>query len=167
VINLISLIDALSDYGIRYLVAGGVAVTLHGVERSTVDLDLIIDFDPDNIKKFMNVLKVLGYRPKIPVKPELFADPIKRNEWIKKKGMVVFSFCHKDQMLDVIDIFVYHPRPFIDMEKRRKNVKAGRFVIPIVSIDDLIFMKKEAGRKQDLADIRVLNKIKRFQKKGK
>ena len=40
VINLISLIDALSDYGVRYLVAGGVAVTLHGVERSTVDLDL-------------------------------------------------------------------------------------------------------------------------------
>ncbi len=164
-INLISLIDALSDYGVKYLVAGGVAVTLHGVERTTVDLDLIVDFAPDNIKKFMNVLKVLGYKPKIPVKPELFADEAKRKEWIKKKGMVVFSFCHKDQMLDVIDIFVYHPKPFVDMEGRKKNVKAGRFIIPIVSIDDLIFMKKEAGRKQDLADIRVLKKIKKLQKK--
>lgn len=166
-INLISLIDALSDHDVRYLVVGGVAVALHGVERSTIDLDLIVDFETDNVKRFMGVLQALGYRPKIPVKPELFADPKKRKEWIKKKGMVVFSFCHKDQMLDVIDVFVYHPKPFVEMERRKKNIKAGRFVIPIVSIDDLIYMKKEAGRKQDLSDVRVLNKIKKLQQKRK
>lgn len=164
-INLISLIEALADYGVRYLVAGGVAVTLHGVERGTVDLDLIVDFEPENVKKFAQVLEALNYRPKVPVKGVDFADPAKRKKWIKEKGMIVFSFCHKDQPLDVIDVFVYHPRPYDQMERRRKNVKAGRFIIPICSIDDLIYMKKKAGRKQDLADIRVLKSIKKLQGK--
>lgn len=163
-INLIALINAFNDHGVRYLVAGGVAVTLHGVERTTADLDLIVDFEPENVKKFVRVLGLLGYRPKIPAKAEDLADPAKRNEWIEKKGMIVFSFCHKDQMLDMIDVFVYHPRPYVGMNHRRKNVRAGRFIIPIVSIDDLIYMKKKAGRKQDIADIRVLKKIKKVQR---
>lgn len=162
-INLISLIDAFNDYGVRYLVAGGVAVTLHGVERTTADLDLIVDFDPENVKKFVKVLGLLGYKPKVPVKAEDFANPAKRKDWIKKKEMVVFSFCNKNQMMDVIDVFVYHPKPYPQMDSRKKNVKAGRFVIPIVSIDDLIYMKKVAGRKQDLSDIHVLQKIKKYQ----
>lgn len=42
---------SLNNAGARYLVAGGVAVNIHGYQRMTVDLDLVIQLNSDNIKK--------------------------------------------------------------------------------------------------------------------
>ena len=41
---------SLNEAGVRYLVAGGVAVNIHGYQRVTVDLDLVIQLDGDNMR---------------------------------------------------------------------------------------------------------------------
>lgn len=41
------------------------------------------------------------------------------------------------------------------------NVKSGDLVIPVISIDDLIMLKKISGRPQDIADIAALREIKK------
>jgi hypothetical protein len=65
---------------VRYLVAGGIALVLHGVVRLTADLDLILDMSQTNLTKFLAVMKKLGYKPKLPVKAEYFLAADKRAE---------------------------------------------------------------------------------------
>ncbi|MDO8644572.1 MAG: hypothetical protein Q7S00_06380 [bacterium] len=155
---------ALSKASVRYLVAGGIAMNIHGLERSTFDLDLIIFLERKNILKFAKVMSRLGYHPKIPVKPEDFADEKLRKSWIKEKNMVVFSFYHQKNPLDLIDIFVYHPRPFDKMFKARKSANLRDCKIHAVGLKDMLFLKQKASRPKDQFDIRFLETLIRKQK---
>jgi len=42
-----AIVDALNAAGVRYLIAGGLAVVAHGYVRFTADVDLILDLEPD------------------------------------------------------------------------------------------------------------------------
>ena len=66
---------------VRYIVVGGRAVNLYGVPRMTADLDLMVDLEKENVLKTVNILKSLGYVPKIPENPENLANQEKREEW--------------------------------------------------------------------------------------
>jgi len=81
----------LNQAQVRYLVAGGIAVNIHGYQRMTTDLDLVIQLDSDNIIKAMKCLEGLGYSPLIPVSTCDFADAKIRKNWIENKNMQVLS----------------------------------------------------------------------------
>lgn len=51
--------SALDAAGARYLLIGGFAVILHGGERTTKDIDLLVDPAPDNIARLKTALSVL------------------------------------------------------------------------------------------------------------
>lgn len=50
---------ALQDAGARYLLIGGFAVILHGGERTTKDIDLLVDPSPDNVARLKSALSIL------------------------------------------------------------------------------------------------------------
>ena|SRR3989338_1124132 len=154
-----SVFRALNRNRVKYVVAGGMAVVLHGVVRLTVDLDIIVSLIPANVARFASAMEELGYRPKVPVKAIEFADPKKRLSWIKDKGMKVFSFYNPKKVGELIDVFVNEPIPYKDLNKEKKIVSAGKIRIPIVSIKHLKKLKRIAGREQDLADIRSLENL--------
>jgi len=87
---------ALEAAGVRYLVVGGVAVVLHGPPRFTADLDLAIALDPDNVRAAFAALATLGYGPRVPVSPEVFADARERRRLVEEEGMVVLSFASSE-----------------------------------------------------------------------
>jgi len=60
--------------GIRYLVAGGVAVNIHGVERLTGDIDLILETSRANLERFWDLLSEIGFQCRVPIVREQFAD---------------------------------------------------------------------------------------------
>ena len=155
----IELLKRIERSKVCYLVVGGIAVNLHGVIRPTNDLDLIVYLEPKNLSKFLKLLTKLGYKPKVPVKAMDFANPKNRRDWIKNKNMIVFSFYHPKDFMKVIDIFVKHPMPFGVMYRRRDLFKVGSIKIPVLSIPDLIKLKKKASRLQDLSDIRALTEV--------
>ncbi len=109
-------------------------------------------------------MKRLGYCPKIPVKPEDLADEKLRESWIKKKHMVVFSFYHPKNPFEVVDVFVYHPRPFHEMFKAGKKVPLSGFTVHAVGLKDMLFLKEKANRPKDEMDIRYLRNILRKKK---
>lgn len=150
----------LAEEKIEYLVTGGVAVNLHQVNRSTIDLDLVLHLEQENVLAFIKVMEHLGYRPRLPVTATDFADSKTRQFWIEKKNRMVFSFIHPKNPMEIIDIFVKEPKPFDDLKKRSVAVKAFGVIIPVMGIDDIIDLKKEAGRETDLFDIRQLEAIK-------
>jgi hypothetical protein len=88
---ILSVVAALSDAGVRYVVVGGVAVTLQGHMRTTVDLDLVVDLVPNNLTTALGVLTDLGLVPRLPVRPEDFADPDIRRTWIDQRNLIAFS----------------------------------------------------------------------------
>lgn len=151
--------------GIRYLVVGGIAVVLHGFLRATADLDLMVALDPKNLDIFLKLLKEKGYKPKAPVPIESFADAEKRKEWIHDKGMKVFSLYHPQKLGELIDVFVEEQLPFKEAYARKKTVKFGTVQINLMSIADLITLKKKAGRPQDLQDINALRDLKKSRSK--
>ena len=66
------ILKKLHDEKFEYLIVGGLAVNLHGYTRATADLDIILLLCDENIKKFIDVIKPLGYKPRIPVELEDF-----------------------------------------------------------------------------------------------
>lgn len=154
------LFGALNAGGVRYLVVGGVATVLHGYPRTTLDVDLIVDLEPSAARKAIEVLVAFGLRPLAPVDPVTFADPEIRSMWIRDKGMKVFSLWDPAEPLRPVDLFVEHPLPFEALWNRSVVFHASGQEIRAVSLDDLIHLKRLAGRPKDLEDIEVLQAVK-------
>lgn len=152
-----AIVRALNEAGVRYLVAGGLAVIAHGYLRFTKDADLVIQLAPDNIKRGFAALMALGYKPLVPVTAEQFADRATREGWMRDKGMQVLQLWNDRHRETPIDIFVHEPFPF-DEEYARALVKPlyGTVEVRFVSIPTLIKMKEAAGREQDRIDIEHL-----------
>lgn len=145
---------------VKYLIIGGIAVNLYGYVRATGDMDIVVSFDPKNMENFIAVVKKLGLVPRIPVSVEDFADPKKREYWMKEKNLLVFSVYNPKNTLELLDIAIDDGLDFHSLYRRRVSMKLNDMKIPVISIDDLIAMKKEAGRDRDQIDVEKLKLIK-------
>lgn len=150
---------ALNEAGVRYLVVGGVAVVLHGHLRTTVDLDLVVHLVPENVLRAVRALGTLGYKPRAPVAIEDFVDAEVRARWIREKGLKVFSLWSGQIPRLQVDLFVEEPFDFEGASSRALRVPLGTTEAPLLSRDDLIAMKRAAGRHGDLADVEALEAI--------
>lgn len=153
-----SIIRALNEADVRYLVVGGVAVNAHGYGRSTYDVDIVLALDPMNIAKAFSVLGTAGYTPVVHVTAEEFADRESRERWRKEKGMVVLPMT-SDRHPDVpLDLFVTEPFEFSDEhDSAIWQELAPDLRIPVVRLETLLAMKRNSGRPKDLADLDELN----------
>jgi len=149
----------LQEKKVRYLTIGGVAVNLYNIQRTTGDVDLMLDMEKENVLKFVSVMEELGLKPKVPVNPKDLANPKKVKEWQKEKNMKVFSFIHCENPYILIDIMTSNLLKFDDSYKNRKIKKGWGINISVISKKDLIKLKRIAGRAQDLSDIEALNKF--------
>jgi len=152
-----AVVRVLNEAGVRYLVAGGLAVNAHGYLRFTKDVDFVIQLMPDNIKRTFAALETLGYKPLAPVTAEQFADRTTREGWIRDKGMQVLQLWSDSHRETPIDIFVHEPFSF-DEEYANALIKPlyGSMEVRFVTIPTLIEMKEAAGREQDRIDIEHL-----------
>lgn len=146
---------------IRYAVAGGVALVLHGVVRFTADLDLIVDLEPENLQRFIDAMHELGYQPRLPVKADELLDPEKRDRWKREKSMEVFSFTDPSRPMTLIDVFIEEKIPVREVMKEIVLMTARGITIPVVSLAHLKRLKKAANRPQDLADIEAIEALER------
>ena len=84
--------SALHSAGVRYLVAGGLAVNAHGYLRFTRDIDIVLQLSRANIQAAFAALAEIGYWPIVPISADEFADAGKRSAWEREKGMTVLNF---------------------------------------------------------------------------
>ena len=158
--SLEAIVKALNDGSVRYLVAGGLAVSAHGYVRATQDVDLVIALDPNNIQRAFEMLAKLGYRPLVPITAEQFADAELRHQWIRDKGMRVLNFFSDRHRETNVDVFVAEP---FDFESEYANAMQGELApdrsVRFVSLPALIAMKEKANRPRDRDDIQHLRWI--------
>lgn len=149
-------LEALSQAEVRYLVVGGVAVVLHGHLRTTLDLDLVVQLDPENLEAALRTLGDLGFQPQAPVALDSFADPRNREAWFHEKNMTVFSLWNPEQQGFAVDLFVQEPFDFPAAYERSALIQIQGSDVHVLSLEDLIAMKRAAGRPQDRLDIESL-----------
>ena len=151
----------LNTAGVRYVVVGGLATVLHGYARLTADVDLAVDLAPEEATKMIQALVARGFRPQVPVLPEEFANPTVREVWFRDKHMRAFSLVDPVNPMRVVDLLLKPEIPFEELLARSQEVMLNKTKIRIASIDDLIALKRQAGRPQDLTDIEQLQAIRR------
>jgi predicted nucleotidyltransferase len=150
---LYKLTQALDDAGVDYAIVGGFAVALHGAIRGTVDVDIILKFKKNDFEAAEQAFKDLGFQSRLPVTAkEVFNF---REEYIKNRNLMAWSFYNPKFPSEVVDIVLTH-----DLAKlKTTKIRSGGLTLKVLSIEDLIEMKRKSGRPQDLEDIKALQEI--------
>lgn len=151
---------SLSKNRIEYLVVGGVAVNVYGYSRFTGDVDILLSLEEKNLKKMEKIMAFSGYTQRLPVELKDLANKQKVRNWLKTKGMTAYTFVSEKQLKLDIDILVGKSMDFKKFYKRRTIVDTWGMKLPMISFEDLIAMKKEAGREKDLLDLKELLELK-------
>ena len=153
--------NRLNEAGIRYLIVGGVAVNLHGYRRFTGDVDILLALDEDNLDRMTELMNEMGYIERLPITLKDLNDPVRIQEFIDEKGMTAFTFQSNDELHIGIDILAGKSMSFTDFEEKKALLDLeDNLMVPVIGFDDLIAMKKEANRPEDLRDIEMLLHLK-------
>nr|WP_309692758.1 nucleotidyl transferase AbiEii/AbiGii toxin family protein [Armatimonas sp.] len=149
-------IQHLHNAQVRFVVVGGVALNLHGGAHLTKDIDFGYGPEEENRERLAGAMneihsKPLGWQSHNPF-----------SVTASQLGRVRFLNLKTD--LGAIDLL---PLPagidaFEDLWERADVMDLGGFSVRIASIDDLIAMKKAAGRPKDerhLMELYALKKI--------
>jgi predicted nucleotidyltransferase len=159
-------LEALNRARVRYLVVGGVAVVLHGYLRTTADLDLVVHLERENILRTMSTLRGLQYRPRAPVPAEAFAAQDMRQQWLREKGLTVFSLWSPKHPTLEVDLFVAEPFDFDTVYSRAIRVPLEKTEVTVISLEDLITLKRQVGRPRDLEDVAALESLRQAKSLG-
>jgi len=156
----LDLFAALQDHDVDYVLVGGLALNIHGVERATMDIDLMLALDEDNLARFVVVARWLGLKPMLPLPIDELLQPEKRRDWVEKRHMMAFAL-HADQpAAPTVDVLIAPPIPFSEIFAGRLVKQVGRTAISLASIDDMIRLKEMTGRQRDAADAGALRRLK-------
>jgi len=165
--SMYELLAGLTKAEINFVLVGGLAVTLHGYQRLTMDVDVALALDGTNVARFIEYAKSAKLRPLLPIDTDALLDAATIDRWHKEKGMQVFALRSEEAMATVMDVLLRPVVPFEEL-KRNSTVKhIGQLSVPIASIDDLIRLKTGTGRSKDAVDIDELRKIKQRVARGR
>ena len=158
--SMYQILSTLSDANIDYVLVGGLAVTLHGYQRLTMDVDVVLALEDENLAKFIDCAKRANLKPVLPISIDSLRDAALIDQWHREKGMLAFGLRGPDAMATAIDVLV---RPLVSFDNLKRNAvikRIGPLSIPVASIDDLITLKTGTGRSKDTLDVEELRKIK-------
>lgn len=152
---------ALVQAKVRFVVAGGIAAVLHGVERMTMDIDLAVDMSPDNLERFVRVMHDLSLRPNVPVPAEFIMDPENVRRIVEEKNAIVFTFIDPNNPLKHVDLFLTANHSYANLFAESITIEILGRPVRIVSKKKLLKLKRSVAppRPKDLHDIAELERL--------
>ena len=150
---LTELCQSLEKHGVRYALVGGYAVALHGAVRGTVDIDFVINWTLEQLKAVETCLHDLGLVSQLPIDAEqLFHF---KDEYINNRQLIAWHFYHPKDLSKQVDLIIT-----FDLSNKKTLTKTvGATTVRLLNKKDLITMKKQSARPQDLEDIKALKKL--------
>ncbi|HEX8065003.1 MAG TPA: hypothetical protein VF520_00600 [Thermoleophilaceae bacterium] len=136
-----------------FVVVGAFAAVLHGSSRLTADLDIAFAPDRANLEALATALvdlkaRLRGVEEDVPFVPD--ADTLRR--------VSILTLDTDEGPLDLIREPPGAPSYAI-LRRRAEPYDVDGMEVPTASIEDLIEMKRAAGRTKDLADVEELEAI--------
>lgn len=98
--------NLLDDLGIPYVIGGSMASIIHGMLRTTMDVDIVADIHPEKVSSFASKLQDAFY-----VDEQMIQQAIQRQS--------SFNLIHLNTMFKV-DIFIPKARPFDNQQLSRR-----------------------------------------------
>ena len=133
----------LNNHDVRYLVVGGHACILHGLVRTTEDVDILIQDDEENFRRVIAGLSEMSDG----AARELTVDDLRDNVVVKVADEVEVDISKSAWTVSYADAIA-------DAE----SIKIDGIRIPFVSLKQLI-RSKETYREEDRGDLIRLRKI--------
>lgn len=150
---ILTVCQALEKANVLYAVVGGYAVALHGAVRGTVDVDIAINWNLENLQNAEKALSGLGLVSRLPINSKNVFDF--RQEYIENRNLKAWNFYNPSNPMHQVDLIISYDLT----EKNIDRVQIPDGSIKILSKGDLIRMKKESGRPQDIEDINALENL--------
>jgi predicted nucleotidyltransferase len=139
------LLQSLSAHRVRYVVIGATAFPVHGYARATLDIDIFIDPTSTNARNTLAALADVGYD----------VSDVTETDLLTKKLLIRQYALETDIHPFVAGV------TFATVWRNRVRSRLGKAAANFASLNDLIRMKRAAGRPKDQEDLRVLLKLKR------
>jgi hypothetical protein len=160
-LDIAALFEVLARHGVEYVVIGGVATQVHGHRRTTMDLDLTPDPDRENLRRLGAALAELEARPN-QLETEEAEIPLTDPERLAVAAIVPPLATRHGQVHILKE--PKGARAFAKLRSAALVVELDGVEVAIASLDDLIRMKRAAGRPADLDDIAALSEVARQQR---
>lgn len=148
------LFRALARQDVAYVTIGGMAIQAYGGQRLTQDLDVTIASSSENFARLARALVDLDAR--------ILGPQGQRSRSVPNAAMLASSeqwhLITAHGPLDVVTLPA-HLGSFAAMRERAHEIPLGDVIVPVAHRDDLIALKRAAGRPQDLADIALLESL--------
>ncbi len=138
-------LDLLNKHHVKYVLIGGYAVILNGVNRTTGDMDVFIEKTKENAEKVLRAIDEFGLGS-----IGFTVDDLMEEDQIVQMGRVPYR----------IDIMNSIPGvTFYEAYNESKIYEEEGIEIRCIHINQLITNKESVGRHKDLADAKALKKI--------
>jgi hypothetical protein len=142
------LLVLLADGGVRFVLVGGVAVTLHGYVRLTEDVDILVEPTAENLDRLLATLANFG---------EGFARQLSRADFTDEEGAIRIV---EESETSQIDIFTRMTGlRYDDLITDAESLTLAGRVVRFASKAFLIRLKERSTREKDRIDASALRQL--------
>ena len=151
--EVIEFLDEIHKAGVRYLLIGRRSIIAYGGPVQTMDYDIYVDNNPENLDLLFKIAK------KYDLVPNKSKEEIRKHFMFKlENDFSIDVFCPK-----FFSAGKGKKLSFVELYDRRSIAKGEKgFEINLPAIDDLIALKKLGSRPKDLEDIQYLEGLKQI-----
>ena len=144
------ILKSLNEHGVEYVLVGGMAANLHGSTITTIDCDVVVDLDTENLRRLAQALTSFSptFRHKNP--PQTF-DEARAAEGGWKNIYLDTEVGALDCLGDIKGL-----GDFAACSARSIDADFGHFSIRVLNREALIEAKKAMGRPKDLLTVAQL-----------
>lgn len=140
---------------VPFVIVGGAALALHGIPRSTLDIDVVVPASLPNLRALFSAAARAGLRSEQAGLLKMEDPAVWTGQWITFQGVGGGEW---------MDVFLEGAKAFGRLMRNSVMHKAGRTRLCVASLEDLERMKRESGRPIDLADIALIREKRRAAK---
>ena len=151
----LEILRVLVENDVRFIVIGGIAAALHGSTTLTADLDILYDRSGDNIERLAHALTALGA-----VRRDLPAGlPAPLDARTVRNG-TNFLLTTREGDLDCIGETPSGRFTYAQVAPTAERIRIGADLdVEVVSLDELIRMKRATGRTKDRIELETLSAL--------
>ena len=139
------LLADLSCHGVEYILVGGLAVALCGFTRATLDVDILVQADPENIRRLLQCLARFG---------EGHARKLAPDDFTLEEGCIRIV---EEFPVDVFTLMSGHT--YEDLLPQTARHRIDDVEIVYLNAEGLITLKADSLRPQDQIDVQALRDI--------